>query len=59
MNRCWFAGWAGNGSRAHEIFGENVRANGFAAGVPDLAKDMRTACELPLIARNRDFVLGW
>lgn len=33
--------------RAHEIFGEHVRANGFAAGVPDLAKNMRTACEFP------------
>jgi hypothetical protein len=51
MIRCWFAAgslrWAGNAWLAHEIFSENVRANGFAAGVPDLAKDMRAARELP------------
>jgi len=45
--RCWFAGAGGKCLRAHEIFGEHVRVNGFAAGVPDLAKNMRTACEFP------------
>src|SRR5262245_58063 len=40
-------GRAGNVSLAHDIVAENARANGFVAGAPDLAKDMRTARERP------------